>query len=37
MKILILNGSPRLNGNTVATIKAFEEGATKENRHEITK
>lgn len=35
MKILILNGSPRPNGNTVAMIKAFEEGA-KENRHEIT-
>lgn len=35
MKILILNGSPRPNGNTVAMIHAFEEGA-KENGHEIT-
>lgn len=34
MKILILNGSPRPNGNTVAMIKAFVNGA-KENKHEI--
>lgn len=27
-KILILNGSPRANGNTMALIKAFTEGAT---------
>lgn len=35
MKILILNGSPRPNGNTSAMIDAFLEGA-KDNGHEIT-
>ena len=35
MNILILNGSPRTNGNTVAMINAFTEGA-KENGHNIT-
>ena len=35
MKILILNGSPRPDGNTVAMIDAFLEG-TKDNGHEIT-
>ena len=35
MKILILNGSPRPNGNTAAMIDAFLEGA-KDNGHEIT-
>ncbi|HIU76178.1 MAG TPA: flavodoxin family protein [Candidatus Pelethocola excrementipullorum] len=35
MKILILNGSPRPNGNTTAMVKAFVEGA-KKNGHEIT-
>lgn len=35
MKILILNGSPRPNGNTAALVSAFVEGA-KENGHEIT-
>ena len=34
MKILILNGSPRSNGNTAAMVKAFAEGA-KESHHEI--
>lgn len=34
MKILILNGSPRINGNTAAMIDAFLDGA-KENGHEI--
>lgn len=34
MKILVLNGSPRPNGNTAAMVEAFAEGA-KENRHEI--
>lgn len=32
MNILILNGSPRTNGNTVAMIDAFVEGAKKENQ-----
>lgn len=35
MKILILNGSPRPDGNTAAMIGAFLEGAT-DNGHEIT-
>ena len=35
MKILILNGSPRLDGNTAAMVNAFVEGA-RENGHEIT-
>lgn len=35
MKILVLNGSPRPNGNTAAMVEAFVEGA-KENGHEIT-
>lgn len=35
MKILVLNGSPRTNGNTAAMINAFAEGA-KENGHTIT-
>lgn len=30
MKILVLNGSPRLNGNTSAMVAAFADGA-KEN------
>ena len=34
MKILILNGSPRPNGNTSAMVEAFAEGA-KENGHQI--
>lgn len=35
MKILVLNGSPRPNGNTVAMIAAFSEGAA-EAGHEVT-
>lgn len=35
MNILILNGSPRANGNTVAMVNAFAEGAG-ENGHAIT-
>ena len=35
MKILVLNGSPRFNGNPVALVNAFVDGA-KENGHEIT-
>lgn len=35
MKILILNGSPRPNGNTVAMVEAFSEGA-RSNGHEVT-
>lgn len=35
MKILILNGSPRPDGNTAAMIGAFLDGA-KDNGHEIT-
>lgn len=35
MRILVLNGSPRPNGNTAAMIGAFLEGA-KDNGHEIT-
>ena len=34
MKILVLNGSPRPNGNTAAMVDAFVEGV-KENGHEI--
>lgn len=34
MKILILNGSPRINGNTAAMIGAFAKGA-KENGHQV--
>lgn len=35
MNILILNGSPRPNGNTAAMVAAFVEGAKKKN-HQIT-
>ena len=35
MNILVLNGSPRPNGNTAAMVNAFVEGAT-ENGHNIT-
>lgn len=35
MNILVLNGSPRANGNTAAMVNAFVEGA-KENGHQIT-
>lgn len=35
MNILVLNGSPRLDGNTVAMVDAFVLGA-KENNHSIT-
>ena len=35
MNILVLNGSPRANGNTAAMVKAFLEGAG-ENGHAIT-
>lgn len=35
MDILILNGSPRMNGSTAAMVKAFAEGA-KEAGHEVT-
>lgn len=35
MNILILNGSPRPNGNTAAMVSAFVEGAS-ENGHNIT-
>ena len=35
MNILILNGSPRANGNTAAMVAAFEEGA-EEKGHQIT-
>lgn len=34
MKILILNGSPRPNGNTAAMVEAFSEGA-RSNGHEV--
>lgn len=34
MKILVLNGSPRRNGNTAAMVSAFVEGAS-ESGHEI--
>lgn len=33
MKILVLNGSPRSNGNTAAMVKTFAEGA-KESHEE---
>ena len=35
MNILVLNGSPRPNGNTAAMVAAFAEGAS-ENGHSIT-
>ena len=35
MDILVLNGSPRVDGNTAAMVKAFAEGAA-ENGHHIT-
>lgn len=35
MKILVLNGSPRPNGNTAALVESFAEGAT-ESGHQIT-
>ncbi|MCH5147651.1 MAG: flavodoxin family protein [Clostridiales bacterium] len=35
MNILVLNGSPRMNGNTAAMVEAFIEGAS-ENNHHIT-
>ena len=35
MKILVLNGSPRPNGNTAAMVQAFVEGA-KEQGHTIS-
>ena len=35
MNILVLNGSPRSNGNTAAMVDAFVEGA-RENGHDIT-
>ena len=35
MKILVLNGSPRPDGNTASMVKAFAEGA-RESRHEVT-
>lgn len=35
MNILVLNGSPRPNGNTAAMVAAFAEGAS-ENGHNIT-
>ena len=35
MTILVINGSPRPNGNTVAMVEAFAEGAS-ENGHNIT-
>ncbi len=35
MKILILNGSPSVNGNTVALVNAFKEGAESKG-HEVT-
>ena len=35
MNILVLNGSPRPNGNTAAMVEAFAEG-TSENGHNIT-
>ncbi|MCC8128230.1 MAG: flavodoxin family protein [Clostridiales bacterium] len=34
MRILVLNGSPRLNGNTAAMVNAFAEGA-KEAGHQV--
>lgn len=35
MNILVLNGSPRANGNTAAMVGAFVDGAS-QNEHEIT-
>lgn len=35
MNILVLNGSPRANGNTAAMVKAFAEGA-RESGHTVT-
>ena len=35
MKILVLNGSPRPDGNTAAMVEAFAEGA-RESGHEVT-
>lgn len=35
MKILVLNGSPRPNGNTAAMVSAFSEGAV-ESGHQVT-
>jgi len=35
MNILVLNGSPRADGNTAAMVKAFVEGAS-ENGHAVT-
>ena len=35
MKILVLNGSPTPNGNTIALVNAFKEGA-ESNGHEVT-
>jgi multimeric flavodoxin WrbA len=35
MKIIVLNGSPRPNGNTAAMVEAFAKGAS-ENGHQIT-
>jgi len=35
MKILVLNGSPRVDGNTEAMVNTFVEGAS-ENGHKIT-
>lgn len=32
MKILVLNGSPRPNGNTAAMVAAFAEGAEQNGR-----
>ena len=34
MKILVLNGSPTPNGNTVALVNAFKEGAESKG-HEV--
>lgn len=33
MNILVLNGSPRPNGNTAAVVAAFSEGATEKGHH----
>ena len=35
MNILVLNGSPRPNGNTAAMVKAFVDGA-ETNGHQVT-
>jgi len=35
MKILVLNGSPTIDGNTVALVRAFKEGAESKG-HEVT-